>query len=60
MKIANRNNLMKAIKILNGLERLFRSVSFLMPGAGKLADDIAQANRHVAEARNAGKASNND
>lgn len=60
MKIANRNNLMKAIKILNGLERLCRSVAIVAPQFGKIADDIALANRHVAQARTAGKNSNND
>lgn len=53
---ANRNRLMRTIVILNRVERLFRSVSFLVPGLGTLADDIALANRNVAEVRNAGKA----
>lgn len=57
---ANRNKLMRTIKILNAVERCFRGVSWILPGAAKLADDIALANRNVAEVRNAGKASTND
>lgn len=53
---ANRNKLMRTIVTLNRVERLFRSLGFLMPGAAQLANDIALANRNVAEVRNAGKA----
>ena len=55
MNAKQRNQLMRTIKTLNAVERLARSIAIVIPGAAKIADDVAAANRNVATVRNAHK-----